>query len=192
MCPSAPRVCSEPGGQRPVLSLSLDLIDSSSAPPHRGGVMWSGPWGISNIGFITVYGLNEGHIAPLFGPGGEFIVVIIFLVVSHIFLQFQESGIRHNMGKLSENLLELKSCKTLLLHNIDFIYSIILKFCTRHNINIAILSAKCQNDWTMQDAFMERRNFVTFTFQMHFWWDFPYWNCPQGVRDPFHKWIMSS
>ena len=27
MCPSAPRVCSEPGGQKPVLSLSLDLID---------------------------------------------------------------------------------------------------------------------------------------------------------------------
>ena len=26
MCPSAPRVCSEPGGQRPVLSLSLYLI----------------------------------------------------------------------------------------------------------------------------------------------------------------------
>ena len=26
MCPSAPSVCSEPGGQRPVLSLSLDLI----------------------------------------------------------------------------------------------------------------------------------------------------------------------
>ena len=26
MCPSAPRVCSEPGGQRPELSLSLDLI----------------------------------------------------------------------------------------------------------------------------------------------------------------------
>ena len=28
MCPSAPRVCSEPGGQKPVLSLSLDLIDA--------------------------------------------------------------------------------------------------------------------------------------------------------------------
>ena len=26
MCPSAPRVCSKPGGQKPVLSLSLDLI----------------------------------------------------------------------------------------------------------------------------------------------------------------------
>ena len=26
MCPSAPRVCSEPGGQKPVLSLSLDRI----------------------------------------------------------------------------------------------------------------------------------------------------------------------
>ena len=31
MCPSAPRVCSEPGGQKTVLSLSLDCI---------------GPWGI--------------------------------------------------------------------------------------------------------------------------------------------------
>ena len=29
MCPSAPRVCSEPGGQKPVLSLSLDLIGAS-------------------------------------------------------------------------------------------------------------------------------------------------------------------
>ena len=28
MCPSAPRVCSEPGGQKPELSLSLDLIGS--------------------------------------------------------------------------------------------------------------------------------------------------------------------
>ena len=27
MCPSAPRVCCEPGGQKPVLSLSLDLIE---------------------------------------------------------------------------------------------------------------------------------------------------------------------
>ena len=26
MCPSAPRVCSEPGGQKPVLSLLLDLV----------------------------------------------------------------------------------------------------------------------------------------------------------------------
>ena len=26
MCPSAPRVCSEPSGQKPVLSLSMELI----------------------------------------------------------------------------------------------------------------------------------------------------------------------
>ena len=31
MCPSAPRVCSEPVGQKPVLSLSLDGIDNKSA-----------------------------------------------------------------------------------------------------------------------------------------------------------------
>ena len=30
MCPSAPRVCSEPGGQKPVLSLSLDLIGGAT------------------------------------------------------------------------------------------------------------------------------------------------------------------
>ena len=30
MCPSAPRVCSEPGGQKPVLSLSLDLIQENA------------------------------------------------------------------------------------------------------------------------------------------------------------------
>ena len=35
MCPSAPRVCSEPGGQRPVLSLSLDLIDSAVSQCRR-------------------------------------------------------------------------------------------------------------------------------------------------------------
>ena len=32
MCPSAPRVCIEPGGQKPLLSLSLDLIHSFYAP----------------------------------------------------------------------------------------------------------------------------------------------------------------
>ena len=31
MCSYAPRVCSEPGGQRPVLSLSLDLINNIPA-----------------------------------------------------------------------------------------------------------------------------------------------------------------
>ena len=33
MCPSAPRVCSEPGGQKPVLSLSLDLEKYTVPPP---------------------------------------------------------------------------------------------------------------------------------------------------------------
>ena len=34
MCPSAPRVCSEPGGQKPVLSLSLDLIELDVSNKH--------------------------------------------------------------------------------------------------------------------------------------------------------------
>ena len=41
MCPSAPRVCSEPGGQKPVLSLSLDLIDTNwNRPLERYVVLW--------------------------------------------------------------------------------------------------------------------------------------------------------
>ena len=35
MCPSAPRVCSEAGGQKPVLSLSLDCIQTEVAIQKR-------------------------------------------------------------------------------------------------------------------------------------------------------------
>ena len=45
MCPSAPRACSEPGGQKPVLSLSLDLIER---PPGHLIVTPYGRDGISN------------------------------------------------------------------------------------------------------------------------------------------------
>ena len=34
MSPSAPRVCSQPGGQKPVLSLSLDCIAPAVLPSH--------------------------------------------------------------------------------------------------------------------------------------------------------------
>ena len=41
MCPSAPRVCSEPGGQKPVLSLSMDRIHRAPVnSPHKG--QWRG------------------------------------------------------------------------------------------------------------------------------------------------------
>ena len=46
MCPSAPMVCSEPGGQKPVLSLSLDLINSRG-PFYQYGLTSNPPW-ISN------------------------------------------------------------------------------------------------------------------------------------------------
>ena len=44
MCPSAPRVCSEPGGQKFVLSLSLDLIVAiilHIPPPGHNKLTWS-------------------------------------------------------------------------------------------------------------------------------------------------------
>ena len=42
MCSSAPRVCSKPGGQKPVLSLSLDLISEDT-------------WNVLNMQLITSY-----------------------------------------------------------------------------------------------------------------------------------------
>ena len=43
MCPPAPRVCSEPGGQKLVLSLSLDVIGSGngSAPNRHQAITWT-------------------------------------------------------------------------------------------------------------------------------------------------------
>ena len=39
MCPTAPRVCSEPGGQKPVLSLSLDLIVKQFKIEYNPGLL---------------------------------------------------------------------------------------------------------------------------------------------------------
>ena len=51
MCPSAPRVCSEPGGQKPVLSLSLDRIDQSIKSVKSINHFW--------LFLLTVYGVHE-------------------------------------------------------------------------------------------------------------------------------------
>ena len=53
MCPSAPRLCSEPGGQKLVLSLSLDLILTCSYPifPDANWSTW--PINIIPLNFIT-------------------------------------------------------------------------------------------------------------------------------------------
>ena len=44
MCPSAPRVCSEPGGQKPVLSLSLDLIGPVTNLANFRSVHFTNPY----------------------------------------------------------------------------------------------------------------------------------------------------
>ena len=72
MCPSAPRVCSEPGGQKPVLSLSLDFIhwiqelsrgwrySWTSADRRCSNYIWVinkfiAYWNATYIGGLTVY-----------------------------------------------------------------------------------------------------------------------------------------
>ena len=48
MCPSAPRVCNEPGGQKPVLSLSLDRIKNAASQSSQTRMIWK--WNIvSNV-----------------------------------------------------------------------------------------------------------------------------------------------
>ena len=43
--------------------------------------------------------------------------------------------------------------------DIHFIYSIILKFCTKHDNDAAVLCAKFQNDWTTKEEMLEQSVF---------------------------------
>ena len=85
MCPSAPRVCSETGGQKPVLSLLLDLIDWCQQ--HNNGInvhkprhlsifnlsQWRVPLGHQDI---NRYDTDKIDIAVLFSHGAKFSVMM--------------------------------------------------------------------------------------------------------------------
>ena len=73
MCPSAPRVCSEPGGQMPVLSLSLDLIGGSELFGQRVivnlGSLSRRAWHCTTI-FIHLFILFFSFMGPFHGQWG--------------------------------------------------------------------------------------------------------------------------
>ena len=59
MCPSAPRVCSEPGGQKPVLSLSLDLIAYAYNDLSKKTVLVNGMEDVKCSRYMNWYQLNK-------------------------------------------------------------------------------------------------------------------------------------
>ena len=67
--------------------------------------------------------------------------------------------------------------------NILFIsYPIVLKFCTEHGSDTAVLCAKFQNDWTTKTAVMDDRDFARFEFNSNFRrMDILYCTAPQAV-----------
>ena len=69
MCPSAPRVCSDPGGQKPVLSMSLDRIINELALVQINrslckwqAIIWTNDDLVSNAYMHHSLGLDELNI----------------------------------------------------------------------------------------------------------------------------------
>ena len=83
----------------------------------------------------------------------------------------KDPGMLCNIRYLSvQNTSQTQSRKILFIHNIHLDNSIILKFCTEHGSNTAVLCAKFQNDWMIETDGMDERDFTRFEFKMSFGW----------------------
>ena len=54
---------------------------------------------------------------------------------------------------------KLKPCQNSFGHNFSLSYTIVLKFCTEHGIDNAVLCTKCQNKWTDDNGVMDEGDF---------------------------------
>ena len=73
-----------------------------------------------------------------------------------------------NIGYRSETHLKLKSREISFVHNLLLSKSIVLKFCTEHDSEAAVLCAKFQNDWWTENSVMDERVFARFESDMSF------------------------
>ena len=69
------------------------------------------------------------------------------------------------IGHQSETHPKPKSLETSFAHDVLRGYRIVLKFCTEHGSNIAVLCAKLQNDSTTRVGVMEERDLARFEFK---------------------------
>ena len=67
-----------------------------------------------------------------------------------------------NMGYTSETHFKLKSREISFVHNTRFNCPIILKLCTEHGSDTAVLCAIFQNDWKLDMAVMNEQDFMRF------------------------------
>ena len=120
MCPSAPRVCSEPGGQKPVLSMSLDRIINVCANFH---VIWNrklitAQWATEkNSCFIfsfhfKVHGDNMGSIWGWQDPGGPHVGLINFAICTYKNLSVPYSLVNLPFAYRSSKLKEIVKMTT--------------------------------------------------------------------------------
>ena len=61
-----------------------------------------------------------------------------------------------------------KSCEILFAYKSFLRDSIVLKFCTEHGSDTAMLCAKFQNNWTIQVDVMDELHLTGFEFKMSF------------------------
>ena len=74
----------------------------------------------------------------------------------------------YNIGYQSETDIKLKSHEVLFAHNWFCNRPIILKCCTEHDSDTAVLCEKFQNDGTTETDVMDTRDFARFELKMSF------------------------
>ena len=73
-----------------------------------------------------------------------------------------------NIWYPSETHLNPKFREISFAHSIRFSCPIVLTLCTEHGSDTAILCAKFQIDWVIEQKVMGKRDFTRFGFKMHF------------------------
>ena len=73
-----------------------------------------------------------------------------------------------NIGYPSETHVKLKSREISFAHNLFIDFPILLNFSAMHGSITAVLSAKFQNDWSIERAIIDERVFARFEFKMSF------------------------
>ena len=81
-------------------------------------------------------------------------------------MPFDAMGDLCNIGYLSGAHFKPKSCEISFARNLFLGYSIILKFCTEHGSDTAVLCAKFQNDWMNETDVMDEQVFARFEFKI--------------------------
>ena len=71
-------------------------------------------------------------------------------------------GDHNNKAGLAKTCLELKPCRILFTHRANFIGRVIMKFCSEHSCNAAVLCTKFHNDFQTDNAVMGKRDFAKF------------------------------